>query len=307
MKQKLNEFPYKKLQHSDALNYKFSLNEGAEIVIYEKLDGANASFQLVDNAIIAYSRRTELDETNGLNGFYEWTQSQLDASKIPTGLRIFGEWMTPHTVKYIEDVQKKFYLFDVLHMETQEYLHYDQVEELAKQLNLEMAPIFYRGPHIGAAHVDSFKGKSHFADNGEGLVVLLVEQNEKVKMVTKEFKETHRPSKASNTTDKMNAKELVLHEINRYMNELMTPARIEKMIHKKMDEGQLNNEIKGKQVSEVFGEVALAIIEDAFEEEITYIEENFTKLIAETNWKQSVKAKSLGKVISVARKYISIT
>lgn len=45
------------------------LNEGDQIVIQEKLDGANASFKREGDTIVAFSRNTQLSPENNLRGF----------------------------------------------------------------------------------------------------------------------------------------------------------------------------------------------------------------------------------------------
>jgi phosphoribosylamine-glycine ligase len=59
---------------------------GENIVIEEKVDGANASFTTyVDDdgncTVKAFSRNTELSEENDLRGFYGWSQ-QIPATRL---------------------------------------------------------------------------------------------------------------------------------------------------------------------------------------------------------------------------------
>ena len=132
--------------------------QGDTIVLQTKIDGSNASFtyDTINDTIIAFSRRKELDESNNLNGFYEWTQS-LDKSIIRNLTEngryiIFGEWLIQNKIKYPENMYKKFYMFDVWDTEKEEYLPYDKVwetfTELNKHIKIEFVPVIYTGEFI---------------------------------------------------------------------------------------------------------------------------------------------------------------
>lgn len=89
--------------------YSDCMTIGDEIVIEEKVDGAQASFTFSpsENCIEAFSRKTQLNEKNNLRGFYEWTQ-RLDIQAIERITHfgryiIFGEWLVAHTVSYLQN------------------------------------------------------------------------------------------------------------------------------------------------------------------------------------------------------------
>src|SRR5690349_17818215 len=96
-----------RLGHKNTLGV---LNEGDNIIVQEKIDGANASLRRDGDVIRAYSRNKELSEDNNLGGFYQFAQS-LDVEELKHDLIYFGEWTNPHKVKYPENT-KKFYLYD---------------------------------------------------------------------------------------------------------------------------------------------------------------------------------------------------
>jgi len=71
---------------------------GDEIVIQEKIDGANAAirYDFETDTIVAQSRKNILNISNNLRGFYEWTQT-LNVDKVREvlgdNLILFGEWL----------------------------------------------------------------------------------------------------------------------------------------------------------------------------------------------------------------------
>lgn len=148
---------------------------GENIVIQEKIDGSNSSFDIVNGEIRAYSRRQELNSENTLNGFYNFVQA-LDFGKLNQVIGekyiIFGEWLTPHKVKYPEDKYRKFYMFDVYDKEQKQYLAYPYVRHFADLLGLTMVPVFYTGPFTGWDLVKQYVGKTELGASpcGEGVV-----------------------------------------------------------------------------------------------------------------------------------------
>lgn len=69
--------------------------------------------------------------TTGLSGFF----------KENSKLRLFGEWLVPHSLKtYREDAWKKFYVFDVYDDSKEKYLHYDEYKELLEKHGIDYIP-----------------------------------------------------------------------------------------------------------------------------------------------------------------------
>lgn len=71
---------------------------GDQIIIQEKIDGSNASFQYdrETDSVICFSRNQILSPELNLRGFYEWVQ-KLDKEQVHAvlgdNLRMFGEWL----------------------------------------------------------------------------------------------------------------------------------------------------------------------------------------------------------------------
>ena len=148
---------------------------GNHIVIQEKVDGSNSAiaYDKETNKLVAFSRRQTLDYNNPLNGFWNWVQTLAvePFSKYPNYV-FFGEWLTSHTIKYIQDAYKKFYFYDVYDKENECYLPQSEVKRLADELNLRYVQTFYHGEFISWEHFMSFMHKSDIAvDIPEGIVV----------------------------------------------------------------------------------------------------------------------------------------
>ncbi|UGO49058.1 RNA ligase [Bacillus phage vB_BanH_JarJar] len=138
------------------------LNPGDEIVIYEKVDGSNASMAQdtgVDK-LRKFSRKLELTEEWGLNGFVEWVDATIDGQALLPDVLYFGEWTAPHKVRYAEEFTRTYFLFDLYDTKAKKYLPYEAVELEALRLGLKLAPVLYRGEYIDFEHLMSFVGKT---------------------------------------------------------------------------------------------------------------------------------------------------
>lgn len=227
--------------------YASAFEKGDLIYIQEKIDGANASFQYDSdsNSIVAFSRNNVLRLGNNLRGFWEWTQT-LDVEMVKNvlgeNLRLFCEWLVPHSVKYPQDKYQKAYCYDVYDMETQEYLSQDEVKTIVEKLGLIYVPLLYVGEFISWEHCLSFVGKTELGgEYGEGIVIKnhskLNNGNSRspfyVKIVGEKFQET----KGHGGAKVVDPEQLKSNEENRALCEsIVTKARVEKLLNKMVDE-----------------------------------------------------------------------
>ena len=224
------------------------LNKGDYISITEKIDGANASFVLDEenaNGVTCYSRKQTLSEDNTLRGFYGWVKENITPikNKLNPSYRYIGEWLVPHKIQYKDECYHNFYLFSIWDDEKEEYLSDNIVQFEANKLGLKTVEYFYKGEFISYEHLLSFVGKSNITkelNEGEGIVVKNVDYRDKygnqcfVKLVTEKFSEIQkqRPPK--------NPKEIDENTIK--IKSVTTKARIDKILHKFIDEGLLTEE-----------------------------------------------------------------
>jgi hypothetical protein len=114
--------------------------------IFPKIDGTNSQLWW-NNGLRAGSRNRELslEEDNG--GFYAWALQQrsfFEFFEKHPNLRLYGEWLIPHTLKtYQKTAWNKFYVFDVVD-ETEEeqeiYLPYEVYQPLLDEFDIDYIP-----------------------------------------------------------------------------------------------------------------------------------------------------------------------
>ena len=234
---------------------------GTEVVVMEKLDGANASFGIIGGELKMFSRNQELNEHNTLRGFYDWVRQNVDPRKLFVSTIYFGEWLVPHTVQYKKEVQNEFYLFDIYDVKTDTYLDWNITVQAAIHLGIRTPEVFFRGELHSMTDVDKYLGQSELTEipnTGEGIVVKDYEGQQFVKIVSDKFKETKYTKQPS----------LDRTDIGALIDSVLTPQRVEKLIHKKIDLGLLPTELDVTDTGNVLKALSSDVVNDIFEEEM---------------------------------------
>lgn len=246
-----------------------------KIVIMEKLDGANASFKLEDGQIKAFSRNNELNETNTLRGFYQWTQT-LDPNLLTEGAIYFGEWLVKHKISY-GDNENQFYLFDIYDEETERYIGFNLVKIQAEKLGINLVPVFYEGKFQSNAHLLSFVGQSKLGKYGEGVVVKNYDWTDKhgdqqfTKIVSDKFAEVQQVKKQRLAPDN--------DLLNEFVESNLTAARVDKILHKLVDENILEEDYDVTDMGVILKNAGSRLYEDIIEEELDELLQHVKKKI----------------------------
>lgn len=246
-------------------------NPGDEVIITCKLDGANSSVQYDPECEVqSFSRKTILTESNNNRGFYQLAKTfNIEKLKEYDKLRFFGEYLTKHRIKYPDDKKDKFYLFDIFNTVNSAWLLPDEVMTIGGDCGFEFVPIFYRGPFISWEHVMEFVGKSGLGEEqGEGIVIknitTMKNADTKIpfvtKIVRKEFKESMMPKQRKPQTP------VDEHAIE-LTKSIVTPARIEKLLYKMIDESLLEENWDSSCMANIAKHLPLMVYEDCVKEE----------------------------------------
>lgn len=241
------------------------LTEGDNIIVQEKIDGANASFRVIDGVIYAYSRNTQLSADNTLRGFYTYAQT-LDATRMNPNHIYFGEWLIAHKIQYHPEAMNQFYLFDVFDTVTQRYLPFDVAIHEAHKLGLNLIHVLYTGQYQGFDHLQSFVGKSDYGDVGEGIVVKNVDYVNKygdqmyVKLVSDAFAEVQKQKLPKDPNQPATVEQ-------EFVNTYVTTGRVDKMLHKLVDEGVLDEQYGVEDMGVILRNLNVRIYDDLLKEE----------------------------------------
>ncbi|PGO60759.1 hypothetical protein CN981_09490 [Priestia megaterium] len=256
------------------------LNVGDHIIIQEKLDGANASFRKIGDAIHAFSRNKELSEENTLGGFYQMITNHPDLlENISEKYIFFGEWLNPHKVKYPEH-QKTFFLYDIYDTEACRYLPFENVKDAGEILGFNVVPVFYEGEYISFEHLQSFVGRSDLGGmlgevlTGEGIVVKNVDFIDRygrqvfVKLVTDAFREVQKQKAPKDPKIELTQEQIFIQSV-------VTEPRIEKFLYKFVDEGILDEHFGIEDMGTILKNMNTRIYEDVMKEEADMLPDQY--------------------------------
>lgn len=251
------------------------VKEGDYITVYEKLDGANASFTLGDGGeVLAFSRNTPLTSENTLRGFYGYAMN-LPSEDMDPEYIYYGEWLVKHKVDYGEH-SEKFYLFDVYDLRNEEYLPVQEVIREALTLGIPVAPIMYQGPYISFEHLSSLVGRSVLAKSGvgEGIVVKNPWFKDRygrqvfMKLVSDGFREMQ-PQKAPRDPNTPETVETA------FVKTYLTEARVDKLLRKLVDEAVIPESFELEDMGVILRELGGRVYDDLLKEESAELPADF--------------------------------
>lgn len=248
------------------------LNKGDYIIIQEKIDGANASFAVINGELKCWSRNRELNESNTLEGFYEWVQQNVQVQKLLEGVVYFGEWTAQHKVSY-EGYMKQFFLYDIYNLHLEEYVSFSMVRDEAKRLGLQLIPVFFEGEFESFEQLMSYVGRTDLGGKlkgkptGEGIVVKNVNYRDEfgkqifVKLVIDGFREIQRQKQTKDSKKAFSEAELKVREC-------VTLPRVEKQVFKLIDNGLLDREYGIEDMGFLLKHTSPMVAEDILKEEM---------------------------------------
>lgn len=251
-------------------------NKGDRIVIQEKLDGANSSFQYnkETNLIEGFSRKDILGLKNNLRGCWEWIQKLNPQDFVQyENIRVFGEWSCSHTIPYPQNVYQKFYCYDLYNIETQTYCSQDIVKAFCIKNNLIYIPVFYDGEFQSWEHCLSFIGKTDLGgEYGEGIVIKnmtrLNDPNNRLPFYTKLVGEKFQEKAERRIRKPIDPDVLALREYNISLVEsVVTEARVTKLLYKLIDEGILKEDWDEYDMGLIARHMGKAVYYDCVKEE----------------------------------------
>ena len=201
---------FKKYQHVE--RYGTTEVEGIELgttYVFPKIDGTNSSVWLDNNGVIQCgSRNRQLTDGKDNDGFREYVFSNENISKCvsETKLRLYGEWLVPHSLKtYRDNAWRHFYVFDVmeeLEDGTERYLPYEEYGNIMEKYGLDYIPPLCSIKNASYESYINQLDKNVFLIQdgkgcGEGVVIKNYDYKNKfgnikwAKIVTSEFREKH--------------------------------------------------------------------------------------------------------------------
>lgn len=264
-----------------------------DIVVQEKIDGANFRFTLErnldeqyhtdDREIVFGSRnvvfKNQKDENKQFKRVIDHVRETVEPSrmrgleaKFGNGLVFYGEALTPHTLEYDWEEAPPFTGFDVWCEKDSRWLNHEQWSLCFDTLNLAQAPVI---DVVSADDWDDYVTtvpESEFGNvQAEGLTFKNYDTQTFAKYVRADFKEKNKKTFGGPTSHEASGAEKLSYQY-------VTNARIKKNAHKLVDEGQWDS-----LQMQMMEDLPTRVIEDMAEEEAAniFMSENFEVDIGE--------------------------
>lgn len=178
--------------------------------IYPKIDGTNSSVWIGDEGVIhagGRNRELSLEKDNG--GFLANTINNCNIIRCledNPNIRIYGEWLIPHSLKtYRDDCWKKFYVFDVIEElggDDFRYMPYEEYKPIMEKYGIDYIPPIAIINNPTYENLIALLDKNTYlikdgAGVGEGIVIKRYNYRNRngrvvwAKIVTSEFKKKH--------------------------------------------------------------------------------------------------------------------
>jgi hypothetical protein len=235
-----------------------------ECYVFPKIDGTNGSLWRDNNGTIcAGSRNRELELDNDNQGFYNKILENDNMVKFfdnENNYRLYGEFLIPHSLKtYREDAWRKFYVFDVIEENGDDYryLPYDEYKILLEKYDIDFIPCLTRIKNGSYEQFVKLLDKNYYLINdgqgvGEGIVIKNYNYTNKygrivwAKIVRSEFKDLHRKTMGEHVVE---GKKIIEDEI---VNKYLTSAMIDKVYQKIKNDTGWNSESIPRLLGEVY-------------------------------------------------------
>lgn len=245
-----------------------------EIIVQEKIDGANISIFQHEGRLRCGNRTRILEEDESFQGFHEAVNSNSNLSiyfsRHPNHI-LYGEWLVKHTLTYPEEAYRKIYLFDIYDKEKNTWLSQNEVEVEASFLGLEYPHVFASG-RLSKEQIDEYVGKSAISPIGEGVVIKPNGFINKfgdscyAKIVTSKFKESNALVFGGNNKSSETYWEMYI------VNKFCTLGRVQKIMQKLQSQNETRLDM------EHTSQIAGACYHDLITEEIWEISQRVLKV-----------------------------
>jgi hypothetical protein len=236
---------FKKYMHIE--RFGTSETHGIELglcYVFPKIDGTNASVWRKDYdshfEIKSGSRNRELTVDNDNAGFCAWVSENSNLNDFfynNSSLRLYGEWLVPHTLKtYEEKAWRNFYVFDV--MDGNYYLPYEVYKPLLEKYNIDYIPPICKVKNPTYERLNNQLEKNGYLikdgeGTGEGIVIKNYDYKNKygrvvwAKIVKNDFKLKHQ--KASDVCEIKESKTVEEIIVKKYVNSVLVEKEFSKI------------------------------------------------------------------------------
>lgn len=283
-----------------------------ELIVQEKIDGANFRFTVTeDEEILAGSRNVVFKENGEPQDIDNITKQFRHAVRYVQRVvelfepkyTVYGEAMHKHSIDYDawtgkhpnqSDSVANVVVFDVWDESAREWLTPSEVKNFCEKHNLRFVGIEDRVESVDDVSIPQSQfrkrnpdAESEFDRRGlaEGVVVKAPETGGRAKIVHDSFKEKKKQDGGS--------------DVHKFVEMFVTEARIEKQAHKLVDEGSYEH-----LQMEMMRDLPQAVIEDILSEEGWVIMQDEHDIVLDGDSKGKIRSDTSSKCATVLRQML---
>jgi len=229
-----------------------------EIIIEEKVDGANFRFGNIDGKLHYGSRRVDFVEKGSVAEQFVKAVDEVKRleDKLRPGYVYFVEYMIPHTIQYDWDRVPVFLGFDIYDVEKKKFIDYDKkIEEFAR-LGIEVVPLVakVKASNIDEKFLESVIPESRYYNGlAEGVIFKNYGKQLFAKLIAEKFKEMNKEVFGGSKKQAKTDEEYLLEKY-------VPPRRVEKVIQSLLNEGYVLS-------MELMKILPMRVLDDVIEEE----------------------------------------
>jgi len=210
----------------------FSVPE-EEIIVEEKIDGANFRFGVINGKLRFGSRKVDLTEKKDYNQFKKAVEfvKNLDISKMRPGHVYFAEYCIPHSIQYNWEKMPLLLGFDVWNGKG--WLGYEDKVEAFNEIGIEVVPLVDRvkAGDITPEYLNKVIPESkYYSGKAEGVVFKNYNVGMFAKLVSEAFKEVNQEIFGKSKKHASDDTEYILEKY-------VPVRRVEKVIQAMINEG----------------------------------------------------------------------
>lgn len=172
---------YERIPHLDEVPHILD----RDVFVFEKLDGGNVQVRKHKGRILAGNRsnylsdkfvksREHIPECRWFGDFLRWAMGNYSLLNIQENFVVFGEWLAKHALDYDLKNKDKFYVLDILDLNTGNFVFCNRIENLLRGVGVRdvkfLRPLF-KGK-INKDKLEKLVDKSDYRNGkSEGVVI----------------------------------------------------------------------------------------------------------------------------------------
>lgn len=219
---------FKKYPEIGYLEENLEILNSDNLLVFEKIDGANTHFRNVKERLRCGSRGDWIDKKRQkplwAPAFESWVYKNPKHALVPERFIVYGEWYGFNNIFYKPEYLNSFFLIDIYDLKSGKFLYYDSAKKIISDAKIEdiiFLPLLKEGK-TSMEELKSLLDKSDYYDGPrEGVVIKDYKMQKFAKLLHPIFQDFRKDPNRS------------------FVENYVTEVRMEKLIRKMLNDGKM--------------------------------------------------------------------